>query len=81
MDAVLRVDLQPRLAVVAVDELVDAGRAVALLRAVVDARRLTAIGTVGSFSVRWAGWSSSWLVLEMNTEDSRSKVSMPSGLG
>ena len=39
------------------------------------------IGTDGSFSVRCGGWFSSWLVLEMNTEDSLSKVSTPSGLG
>ena len=38
-------------------------------------------GTVGSFSVRWAGWFSSWLVFEMNTDERRSKVSLPSGFG
>ena len=38
-------------------------------------------GTAGSLSVRCAGWSSSWLVLETNTEESRSKVSTPSGFG
>ena len=34
--------------------------------------RLTLIGIPASFSCRWQGWSSSWLVLERNTEDSRS---------
>ena len=40
-----------------------------------------ATGTVASFSVRCAGCCSSWLVLLMNTLLSRSKVSLPSGLG
>ncbi|CFN70253.1 Uncharacterised protein [Bordetella pertussis] len=43
--------------------------------------RLTATGTLSSFSVKCTGWFSSWLVLEMNTELSLSKVSLPSGLG
>ena len=34
-----------------------------------------------SATLRCDGWSSSWLVVERNTEDSRSKVSTPSGLG
>ncbi|MNN05760.1 hypothetical protein D3C81_1185300 [compost metagenome] len=38
-------------------------------------------GTLGSLSVRWAGWFSSWFVLLMNTEDRRSNVSLPSGFG
>src|SRR2546421_116096 len=32
-----------------------------------------------SATFRWIGWSSSWLVLERNTEDSLSKESLPSG--
>src|SRR5690606_29407186 len=43
--------------------------------------RLTDTGIEGSLSVRWTGWSSSWLVFEINTELRRSKVSLPSGLG
>src|SRR5450830_212384 len=43
--------------------------------------RFTFTGTEASFSVRWAGWFSAWLVLLMNTLDRRSKVSLPSGLG
>src|SRR3954471_15464800 len=39
------------------------------------------VGTEGSFRVRCAGWFSSWLVFEMNTEDRRSNVSLPSGRG
>src|SRR5690554_2750018 len=38
-------------------------------------------GTESSFRVRCTGWFSSWLVLEMNTEERRSKVSLPSGFG
>src|ERR1700680_2051707 len=34
-----------------------------------------------SATLRWTGWSSSWLVLERNTDDSLSKVSLPSGFG
>ena len=43
--------------------------------------RLMRTGTLSSLSVRWAGWSSSWLVLLMKTLERRSKVSLPSGLG
>ena len=63
--AVLRVDLQAVVAVVVLHELVDAGRAVAA-----RGRRtgqVDATGTAASFSVRCAGWFSSWLVLLMNT--------------
>jgi hypothetical protein len=42
---------------------------------------LTFTGTEGSFNVRCGGWFSSWLVLEMNTEERRSNVSLPSGFG
>ena len=35
---------------------------------------VTAVGIAGSLSWRWHGWSSSWLVLERNTEESRSKL-------
>ena len=63
-----------------VDDLVDAGRTIALFRlvveAVIDRDRLRRVR-----SFRCAGWSSSWLVFEMNTEDSRSKLILPSGLG
>src|SRR3984957_17439103 len=34
-----------------------------------------------SATLRWTGWSSSWLVLDRNTDDSLSKVSLPSGFG
>src|SRR5579863_3488422 len=34
-----------------------------------------------SVTLRWTGWSSSWLVLDRNTDDSLSKVSLPSGFG
>src|SRR5271154_3489210 len=34
-----------------------------------------------SATLRWTGWSSSWLVLDRNTDDNLSKVSLPSGLG
>ena len=44
-------------------------------------RRFTFTGTLASFSVRCAGWFSSWFVFEMNTDDSRSNVSLPSGFG
>ena len=80
MHAVLRVDLQPRLAVLGADDLVDAGRAITGLRAAVLVQ-FTSIATAGSRSCRCAGWFSSWLVLLMNTDDRRSKVSLPSGLG
>src|SRR5712692_4869247 len=43
--------------------------------------RITLTGTDGALRVRWQGWFSSWLVLEMNTEERRSKVSLPSGFG
>jgi hypothetical protein len=62
-------------------DLIHAGRAVALLGRVVELRQVGVIGTAASFSCRWQGWSSSWLVLERNTDDSRSKVSTPSGFG
>src|SRR3546814_8893067 len=39
------------------------------------------MGTDASFRVRWTGWSSSWFVFDRNTDDSRSKVIFPSGLG
>ena len=81
MDAVLRVDLEPGIGPgIVAHDLVDAGRAVALLRRVV-------LGQVdpdrdrGVLQRQVGGWFSSWLVLEMNTEDSLSKVSTPSGLG
>src|SRR5262249_30819760 len=32
-------------------------------------------------TLRCGGWSSSWLVLDRNTEESRSNVILPSGLG
>ena len=44
-------------------------------------RRFTFTGTFASFSVRCAGWFSSWFVFEMNTDESRSNVSLPSGFG
>src|ERR1700722_9082528 len=34
-----------------------------------------------SATLRWTGWSSSWLVLDRNTDDNLSKVSLPSGFG
>src|SRR5215212_3566622 len=34
-----------------------------------------------SATFRCTGWSSSWLVLERNTDDKRSNVSLPSGFG
>src|SRR3981189_3967648 len=34
-----------------------------------------------SATLRWTGWSWSGLVLERNTDDSLSKVSLPSGFG
>src|ERR1700760_2538989 len=34
-----------------------------------------------SATFRWTGWSSSWLVLDRNTDESLSKVSLPSGFG
>jgi len=37
------------------------------------------MGMEASLSFRWAGWSSAWLVLEMKTEDSLSKLRTPSG--
>src|SRR5690606_3741406 len=43
--------------------------------------RLCWIGMFGSVSLRWTGWFSSWLVLDRNTEDSLSKLSLPSGFG
>jgi hypothetical protein len=79
--AVLGVDLQARVvALGAAHDLIHAGRAVALLGASYLAR-LMLMGTEASFSCRWQGSSSSWLVLERNTDDRRSKVSLPSGLG
>ena len=81
MDAVLRVDLKPGIGPgIVPHDLVHTGRTVALLRRVVLGQ-VDLIGIEGSFSVRCGGWFSSWLVLEMNTEDSLSKVSTPSGLG
>ena len=81
MHAVLGIDLQAWIAVVAVaDDFVHPRRAVTLLGASYKGK-LIRIGTVGSFRVKWRGWSSSWLVLEMNTEDSLSKLITPSGLG
>ncbi len=46
-------------------------------------RRRPAASSAGSCraTLRCTGWSSSWLVLDRNTEDSLSKVSLPSGLG
>lgn len=43
--------------------------------------KFTSPGTESSLSVRWAGWSWSWLVPVSATDDSRSKESSPSGLG
>jgi hypothetical protein len=43
--------------------------------------RLRSTGTLSSLSVRWAGWSPSWLVPLRATDDSRSKLSLPSGRG
>src|SRR5690606_14417948 len=43
--------------------------------------RLTDTGMEASFSVRCTGSFSSWLVFEINTELSLSKVSLPSGFG
>lgn len=43
--------------------------------------RLLATGILSSFRVRWGGWSPSWLVPLRATEESRSKLSLPSGLG
>lgn len=38
-------------------------------------------GTLSSLRVRWAGWSPSWLVPLRATDESRSKLIFPSGLG
>lgn len=43
--------------------------------------RFLLTGTLSSFRVRWGGWSPSWLVPLRATEDSRSKLSLPSGFG
>lgn len=43
--------------------------------------RFLATGMLSSFRVRWAGWSPSWLVPLSATDDSRSKLILPSGLG
>lgn len=43
--------------------------------------KFLATGTLSSFSVRWGGWSPSWLVPLRATEESRSKLIFPSGLG
>jgi hypothetical protein len=58
MDAVLRVDLEARIALVQPHHLIDASRAVALRRFVIQ-RQVQLIGIEGSFSCRWHGWSSS----------------------
>ena len=79
--AVLRVDLQPLAVVLVLARTRTRPPGSSALRGPRTCARLTCTGTDGSFSVRCAGWSSAWLVLEMNTEDSRSKVSLPSGLG
>jgi hypothetical protein len=69
-----------RAAALVLDDLVDAGRAIALRRLVVE-RQVVRDRHVGVLQLQVAGWSSSWLVFDRNTEDSRSKVSTPSGLG
>ena len=76
MHAVVRIDLQFVRAGIGLDELVDAGRAVARLGAAYFAR-FTLTGTLASLSVRWAGRSSLWSVLLMDTLESLSKVSLP----
>lgn len=43
--------------------------------------RFLATGTESSFKVRWGGWSPSWLVPLRATDESRSKLILPSGLG
>lgn len=43
--------------------------------------KFLATGTPSSFRVRWGGWSPSWLVPLRATEESRSKLILPSGLG
>lgn len=43
--------------------------------------RFLATGVLSSFRVRWGGWSPSWLVPLRATDESRSKLIFPSGLG
>jgi hypothetical protein len=62
------------------DVLVDRRRAIARLGAGVE-RPVDLSGSVGSLSLRWHGWFSAWLVPERNTDDRRSKLITPSGLG
>ena len=81
VDAVLEVDLEARVgAVLVAQHLVDPGRAVAL-GGLGEAREVDLDRDAGSFSRRWQGWSSAWLVKEKATLVSRSKESTPSGFG
>lgn len=43
--------------------------------------RFLATGMLSSFRVRWGGWSPSWFVPLRATDESRSKLNLPSGLG
>lgn len=43
--------------------------------------RFLETGMLSFFKVRWAGWSPSWLVPLRATDESRSKLIFPSGLG
>ena len=46
-----------------------------------NSAKFRSTGTLSSRSVKWAGWSPSWFVPVKATDESKSKVSLSSGLG